>query len=101
VIQEHIKKPLADEVLFGKLKKGGTVRVTVEKKETGETGLKLESLADEAPVKPKKEEPEDAPKPPKAVAKKPAAKKVVAQKPEPKGKDGGKRSLVPQLPRKG
>jgi ATP-dependent Clp protease ATP-binding subunit ClpA len=24
----------------------------------------------------------------------------VAQKPEPKGKDGGKRSLVPQLPRK-
>jgi hypothetical protein len=33
VIQEHIKKPLADEVLFGKLKKGGTVRVTVEKKE--------------------------------------------------------------------
>ena len=33
VIQEHIKKPLADEVLFGKLKKGGTVRVTVETKE--------------------------------------------------------------------
>ena len=57
VIQEHIKKPLADEVLFGKLKKGGTVRVTVETKEGGETGLKLESLADELPVKPKKEEP--------------------------------------------
>ncbi|TIS44736.1 MAG: hypothetical protein E5W93_20285, partial [Mesorhizobium sp.] len=60
-----------------------------------------ESLADEAPVKPKKEEPEDSPKPRKAAAKKPAAKKAVAQKPEPKGKDGGKRSLVPQLPRKG
>jgi ATP-dependent Clp protease ATP-binding subunit ClpA len=28
VIQEHIKKPLADEVLFGKLKKGGTVKVS-------------------------------------------------------------------------
>jgi ATP-dependent Clp protease ATP-binding subunit ClpA len=27
VIQEHIKKPLAEEVLFGKLKKGGTVKV--------------------------------------------------------------------------
>ena len=26
VIQEHIKKPLADEVLFGKLASGGTVR---------------------------------------------------------------------------
>jgi ATP-dependent Clp protease ATP-binding subunit ClpA len=101
VIQEHIKKPLADEVLFGKLKKGGTVRVTVEKKETGETGLKLESLADEAPVKPKKEEPDDSPKPKKAAVKKPVSKKAIAQKPEPKGKDGSKRSLVPQLPRKG
>jgi ATP-dependent Clp protease ATP-binding subunit ClpA len=101
VIQEHIKKPLADEVLFGKLKKGGTVRIGVEKKETGETGLKLESLADETPVKPKKEEPADRPKPArKASAKKAPATKAVAKKPEPKGKDGGKRSLVPQLPRK-
>jgi len=110
VIQEHIKKPLADEVLFGKLKKGGTVRITVEKKETGETGLKLESLADEAPVKPKRE-PEEAPKARKAAVKKAAAKKTVAsskpaskgpdsRRPDPKGKDGGKRSLVPQLPRK-
>lgn len=104
VIQEHIKKPLADEVLFGKLRKGGTVRVTVEKKETGETGLKLETLADEVPVKPKKEDPADRPKLKKASAKKPVAKKAVASlkpKPDPKGKDGGKRSLVPQLPRKG
>lgn len=31
VIQEHIKQPLAEEVLFGKLKSGGTVRVKVEK----------------------------------------------------------------------
>ena len=30
VIQEHIKKPLADELLFGKLEKGGTVQVTVD-----------------------------------------------------------------------
>jgi len=30
VIQEHIKKPLADELLFGKLEHGGTVRVLVE-----------------------------------------------------------------------
>jgi len=26
-IQEHVKKPLAEELLFGKLEKGGTVRV--------------------------------------------------------------------------
>tara|TARA_R110002020_G_scaffold89135_16_gene218240 strand:- start:2429 stop:4711 length:2283 start_codon:yes stop_codon:yes gene_type:complete len=30
VIQEHIKKPLAEELLFGKLSKGGLVRVAVK-----------------------------------------------------------------------
>src|SRR5580693_9332668 len=30
VIQEHIKKPLAEELLFGQLSKGGVVRVTRE-----------------------------------------------------------------------
>ena len=29
VIQEHIKKPLAEELLFGKLAKGGVVRIDV------------------------------------------------------------------------
>ena len=28
VIQEHIKKPLAEELLFGRLSKGGIVHVT-------------------------------------------------------------------------
>ncbi|MBU6471356.1 MAG: ATP-dependent Clp protease ATP-binding subunit ClpA [Alphaproteobacteria bacterium] len=31
VIQDHIKKPLADEILFGKLKSGGTVRVLLDR----------------------------------------------------------------------
>ncbi len=30
VIQEHIKKPLAEELLFGRLTKGGVVRVKIE-----------------------------------------------------------------------
>jgi len=30
VIQEHIKKPLAEELLFGKLAKGGAVKVTMK-----------------------------------------------------------------------
>jgi ATP-dependent Clp protease ATP-binding subunit ClpA len=30
LIQEHIKKPLADELLFGRLKKGGLVRVELD-----------------------------------------------------------------------
>ncbi|MDQ6437756.1 ATP-dependent Clp protease ATP-binding subunit ClpA [Mesorhizobium sp. LHD-90] len=104
VIQEHIKKPLADEVLFGKLKKGGTVRVTVETRDNGEKGLKLDALADEIPVKPKKEEEPRSKPVRKTAAKKATAKKAVAQKPKqlPPAKDGGaKRSLVPQLPRKG
>ena len=30
VIQEHVKKPLAEELLFGKLAKGGAVKVTLK-----------------------------------------------------------------------
>jgi len=30
-IQEHIKKPLADDILFGRLEKGGTVRIDLAK----------------------------------------------------------------------
>jgi ATP-dependent Clp protease ATP-binding subunit ClpA len=33
VIQEHLKKPLADEILFGKLAKGGIVQVDVKKED--------------------------------------------------------------------
>ncbi|WP_322864973.1 ATP-dependent Clp protease ATP-binding subunit ClpA [Aquicoccus sp. G2-2] len=39
VIQEHIKKPLAEELLFGKLAKGGVVKVGVKK---GEIDLQVE-----------------------------------------------------------
>jgi len=39
VIQEHIKKPLAEELLFGKLAKGGVVRVGVK---DGALDLKIE-----------------------------------------------------------
>jgi ATP-dependent Clp protease ATP-binding subunit ClpA len=101
VIQEHIKKPLADEVLFGKLKKGGTVRVGVATDEAGTEVLKLDAIADEVPVKPKKEEPE--PQAPRAkAARKPAAKAKEKAAPKPKEEKGPqKRSSVPQLPRKG
>jgi ATP-dependent Clp protease ATP-binding subunit ClpA len=33
IIQEHIKKPLAEDVLFGRLANGGEVRVTVREGE--------------------------------------------------------------------
>ncbi|MBD3838948.1 MAG: AAA family ATPase [Epsilonproteobacteria bacterium] len=35
VIDEHIKEPLSDEILFGKLKKGGKVRVSLKKDKFG------------------------------------------------------------------
>src|SRR4030081_2502390 len=53
VIQEHIKKPLADEVLFGHLKSGGHVRVIVDKDENGRDKLRFEYL--DGPVTPKPE----------------------------------------------
>jgi len=40
VIQEHIKKPLAEELLFGKLTKGGLVKVGVK---DGGLDLRIES----------------------------------------------------------
>jgi ATP-dependent Clp protease ATP-binding subunit ClpA len=42
VIQEYIKKPLADELLFGKLEHGGTVKVLVVDGEEGEKKLGFE-----------------------------------------------------------
>jgi len=56
VIQEHIKKPLADELLFGKLLHGGTVRVLVEG-EGAERKLAFEYIP--AEPKPKKAKGED------------------------------------------
>ena len=41
VIQEHIKKPLAEELLFGKLTKGGVVKVGIK---DGALDLRIEGL---------------------------------------------------------
>ena len=47
VIQEHIKRPLAEELLFGKLAGGGSVRATVK---ADGSGLELECLPSEEPA---------------------------------------------------
>ncbi|MBS8259941.1 ATP-dependent Clp protease ATP-binding subunit ClpA [Roseibium polysiphoniae] len=97
VIQEHIKRPLADEVLFGKLKKGGMVKVSVSE---DKAGLLLESIEERAPVPPKaKAKPAAKPK----RRRKPVASKAKAAetKSGPKssgGKSGPKKSLVPKVP---
>jgi ATP-dependent Clp protease ATP-binding subunit ClpA len=79
VIQEHIKKPLADEVLFGKLKGGGHVRVVLVKDEAN-TEAEAEKIGFEyveGPVTPK---PEKLPG---------ARKRTVPRKPKPNGPSGG------------
>ncbi|MEQ8658084.1 MAG: ATP-dependent Clp protease ATP-binding subunit ClpA [Hyphomicrobiales bacterium] len=101
VIQEHIKKPLADQVLFGDLVKGGTVRVDLDQNEKGKTvGLKLETVAE--PVKPKPD-----PVPAKAKRKAPSKKKAAptkatASKSTGRKKPGssGGRGAVPKVPLK-
>ncbi len=50
VIQEYIKKPLAEELLFGKLEGGGTVRVVVTEKD-GEKALSFEIIETKPLVK--------------------------------------------------
>ena len=69
VIQENIKKKLADEILFGRLKKGGVVRVSVDGAE-----LKLDFIPEGAKVEPKPEAEEEAAA--KAAAKVPAKPKA-------------------------
>ncbi len=99
IIQEHIKKPLADEVLFGKLAKGGTVSVSVVKDASGAEELKLEAISDDIPVKPKKEVTRKRAAKPKA--KKAAPAKAAATKTKPQSKPpAAKRSTVPRLPLK-
>ncbi|MEJ1120691.1 ATP-dependent Clp protease ATP-binding subunit ClpA [Phyllobacterium sp. CCNWLW109] len=103
VIQEYIKKPLADEVLFGKLKKGGTVKVSVAEKPDGSRGLVLDYIADEVVVKPKKEMPVEK-KP--LARKKPAPKKPVLEKASADAVSGERstpvppKASVPKVPRK-
>ena len=64
VIQESVKKPLAEELLFGKLVKGGLVKVSVDK----ETD-KLTFACEEATTPRRSAEPDepDAPKEPEYV----------------------------------
>ncbi|MET3854661.1 ATP-dependent Clp protease ATP-binding subunit ClpA [Rhizobium sp. OAE497] len=107
VIQDVIKKPLANEILFGKLKKGGVVTVSVGPKEDGKPGIVLNSVSELAPIKPKPEAEAIHPEADhdddgelKTKAKKVTAKKAKASA-EPEVKSAPKKgSAVPKVPRK-
>jgi ATP-dependent Clp protease ATP-binding subunit ClpA len=92
LIQETIKKPLADEVLFGKLKNGGHVRVIVVKDEDDREKLGFEYL--DGPVTPK---PEKIP----AQRAKPKRRPPSARRSKPSGPKGGGGGGGDSPPRKG
>jgi ATP-dependent Clp protease ATP-binding subunit ClpA len=94
VIQEHIKKPLADEVLFGRLKSGGHVRVVVTTDEGGKAKLGFEYP--DGPVTPR---PEKLPEPRRAKKR----RSTPRRKPPGGGGPGGggpprPRGSVPKVP---
>ncbi|MFB3150883.1 MAG: ATP-dependent Clp protease ATP-binding subunit ClpA [Alphaproteobacteria bacterium] len=56
VIQEHVKRPLADELLFGRLAKGGVVKVTVK---DGALDFELKEAPKKAPKSAKPKRPKE------------------------------------------
>jgi len=101
VIQQTIKTPLADELLFGRLKNGGTVRVVVTSEEGGPK--KLGFVFPEGPVLPRPErEIVGAAKKRKPKAE-PEVRRAKAKKPDGGSPDDGPPPIgsVPSIPLKG
>jgi ATP-dependent Clp protease ATP-binding subunit ClpA len=97
LIQEKIKKPLAEELLFGKLEHGGTVKVMVKGK--GEDSeLAFQFTPADPSKKQKTEDDDDEDTGPQPVLADATPKKAL---PSPKEKSGGKSSgAVPSVPRR-
>jgi ATP-dependent Clp protease ATP-binding subunit ClpA len=92
VIQEHIKKPLADELLFGKLEHGGTVKVLVTGKGE-EAKIGFEIIAGEPKKGKSKEEDEDDDLPEKVLIDTAPTRKALAS---PRKRASG---TVPSVPK--
>jgi ATP-dependent Clp protease ATP-binding subunit ClpA len=99
LIQSTIKTPLADEVLFGRLKNGGAVRVVVKTEEGDRRTLGFDYP--EGPVTPKPEkdvaDAKDKPKRKPRSAQARTAKPEKSKGSDPKGGEGGVRT-VPKVP---
>ena len=96
VIQEHIKKPLAEELLFGKLEHGGTVKVLVAGKGEDRT-LTFDFIPGDPSKKVKSEDDEDDGPQPVLVD---ATAKKALPGPKDKGDKPTKSGAVPTVPRK-
>jgi ATP-dependent Clp protease ATP-binding subunit ClpA len=108
VIQEHIKQPLAEELLFGRLEGGGTVRVIVEESEDTKKKLGFVIVESREKVKSPSDEGEEEPEEDDSAKKLKASKRPAIepsprrQKKTPSGDgpsgDGKRSSLVPKVP---
>ncbi|MBK8839068.1 MAG: ATP-dependent Clp protease ATP-binding subunit ClpA [Hyphomonadaceae bacterium] len=56
LIQEHVKKPMADELLFGSLQKGGGVKIDIDKNDPDKLSFKF--VENPKPTQKEKPEPE-------------------------------------------
>jgi ATP-dependent Clp protease ATP-binding subunit ClpA len=106
VIQEHIKKPLAEQLLFGSLINGGIVRIKVEG-EKEERKLAFEYIPADPAKKPKAQQEEEDEEP--AADDEAGGEALVGASPKkalpgPKGGEGGAGrpggGTVPQIPRR-
>jgi ATP-dependent Clp protease ATP-binding subunit ClpA len=96
VIQENIKKPLAEEILFGALKGGGTVRVVVKEKD-GQDVLDFDYITGDAPVTPRDPDEGEAEAKVKAKARASTPRAKRSRKPRGGTKESGSGS-VPKVP---
>ncbi|MEZ5850945.1 MAG: ATP-dependent Clp protease ATP-binding subunit ClpA [Hyphomicrobiaceae bacterium] len=96
-IQEYVKKPLAEELLFGKLQHGGTVRIATTGK-GDEKKLAFEYIPMDPSKKPKSKEDDEDEDDGEALVEA-TAKKVLP--PSKGGKESGRpSSAVPSVPRR-
>jgi ATP-dependent Clp protease ATP-binding subunit ClpA len=98
VIQEHIKKPLADELLFGKLEHGGTVKIDLEGKGL-EKRLAFEFIPAEPGSRKSESSSEDEDEPETALVDL-APRKALPGPKEKKDKPARPPGAVPGVPRK-
>ncbi len=98
VIQEHVKKPLAEELLFGDLSRGGTVRVDVEKDKDGEEKLSFTFVKSTLALEKPKRENNGGGNSGKSRAAKSGARKKPANKRVSGNKKGVDSSPVPKVP---
>src|ERR1700734_1785162 len=93
VIQEYIKKPLADEGLFGRLKSGGHVRVMVVTDESGNSKLGFDYP--DGPVTPRAEK---LPEPRRAKKRRASPRRKPSSGSNGGGGDPPRRGTVPKVP---